>query len=87
MRSMNVYFALELASPDLIIATLAAAQVLRICLLCRPCTEDLVCISGCMLQLPERILLRLDMSAFLLQQQDLCFECDASIFSPFKSPL
>ena len=87
MRSMNDYVALELASPDLITATLAALEVLCICVLCRPCTKDLVCNGGCMLHLPERMLQRLEMSAVLLQQQNVCFKCDASIFIPFKRPL
>ena len=87
MRSRYEYVALELASPDLILATHAESELLCICLLCRTCTKDLVCNSGYMLKLPERILLRLNMSAFSLQQQDVCFKCDASMFIPFKSPL
>lgn len=87
MRSITKYVALELASPDLIIAALPASEVLCICLLCRPCTKDLVCNNGCMLNLPERMLSRLDMSAVLLQQQSVCFKYDASIFVPIKSPL
>ena len=87
MRSRYEYVALELASPDLILATHAESELLCICLLCRTCTKDLVRNSGYMLKLPERRLLRLDMSAFSLQQQDVCFKCDASMFIPFKSPL